>query len=107
MKRAPQGARFVLGCHKENSGGSEQVLPQFPNDQESFMRRIVFSFLALVCGAASAETQSGIPYIAQSSYGSGASNAGYMFLFVTGGAKTGSPACATINGGTRWVINNN
>jgi hypothetical protein len=70
------------------------------------MKKSLFVLLALVNSIASAGTQTGTVYLAQSSYASSASSPGYMFFFLVGGNKTGSPACATINSGTRWVIDN-
>jgi hypothetical protein len=68
--------------------------------------RLIALLFTLVGSFAEAGTQAGTVYLAQSSYGSNASHPGYLFFFLVGGAKTGSPACATINSGTRWVIDN-
>jgi hypothetical protein len=61
---------------------------------------------ALACSGAVAGTQTGTVNLAQTSYGSSATHPGYMFFYLNVGTKTGSPACATISGGTRWVIDN-
>jgi hypothetical protein len=70
------------------------------------MKRVGLLFLAFTSGFACAGTQTGTVNLAQTSYASSASSPGYMFLYLNGGAKTGSPACATMSGGARWVISN-
>ena len=62
--------------------------------------------LALISGIAAAGTQTGTVNLDQSSYASNATSPGYMFFTLSGGMKTGNPACSTIAGGNRWVINN-
>ena len=70
------------------------------------MKLTILLLLALESGAAFAGTQSGTVNLVQTSYASSASHPGYMFLFLDGGTKTGSPACSTNANGARWVINN-
>src|SRR5688572_3923083 len=70
------------------------------------MKRIGLLFLALTSSLACGGTQTGTVNLAQTSYASSATSPGYMFLYLNGGVKTGNPACSTISGGTRWVINN-
>jgi hypothetical protein len=70
------------------------------------MKRVGLLILALTSGLACAGTQTGTVNLAQTSYASTATSPGYMFFYLNGGAKTGNPACSTISGGTRWVINN-
>jgi hypothetical protein len=70
------------------------------------MKRVALLIFALTAAEAFAGVQTGTVNLAQTSYASTATHPGYMFFTLNGGVKTGTPACATIAGGTRWVINN-
>jgi hypothetical protein len=70
------------------------------------MKRVGLLILALISGNTFAGIQTGTVNLAQTSYASSAASPGYMFFYLNGGVKTGNPACSTISGGTRWVIDN-
>lgn len=73
-----------------------------------FKKICLMALLLGVCGGAVAgEESAGTVTFQLGQYASGPSSAGLTFFFIDGGTRTNKPACATVYGGERWVINNN
>ncbi len=70
------------------------------------MKRSLAILVAILCGSASAGTETGTILFGHGQYGSTETSAGFTFFFLEGGNKIDNPACSTASGGQRWVFDN-
>lgn len=68
------------------------------------MKTLIAVALSLVATSAFGGSETGTVIFEHGQYSSGPNSAGYTFFYLDGGAKVGSPGCAS--NGERWVINN-
>lgn len=71
------------------------------------MKVIVLFFSICVSSIALSGTDYGVVRFQHGQYGSNSESAGKMFFYLDGGERSSSPACATYQGGERWVVDNN